>query len=212
MPTTDLMDALGVAAVAPFDILWRQEMSMQAKGTPRVRDLGDGLWHTTIRTSPRLPRRKLIQLQARFDALRGSRNSFFMWNPLAEYPQSDPGGVILGAATVQVHSVTDGFTLRLKGLPPGYVLTHGDMMEIVFTEPEQHGLHRIGTDATADGSGVTPEFKVEPALWPSAAADQAVNLKKAKTAFVIMPGSYRSSMDGLVAGQIAFEAIQAEHP
>jgi len=212
MPTTEIMEALRIASIKPFDLRWRQEMSGQASGSLRVADLGDALWYTGVRTSPRMRKAELNSLQAKIDRLRGSLLTFYMWNPVAEYPQSDPGGTVLGASTVSIEAVTDAHTLQLKGLPNGYVLTQGDMLEVIYADPEQHALHRIVSDVTASGSGVTPDFSIEPGLWAGAAADQEVNLARAMTEMRIVPGTYRPDMGGPLRGTITFDAVQSVNP
>lgn len=60
------------------------------------------------------------------------------------------GGAFDGTATIA--AITDSLTVSLSGLPAGFKLLEGDMIEFAETS-ERLSLHMIAEDVTADGSG-----------------------------------------------------------
>jgi hypothetical protein len=209
MPTTDFWSALPIASAQPFSLRFRQELSGQASGTPRVADLGPEVWTTSIRTSGRIRRQRLMQILAQLEALGGGRDTFYAWEPLAEYPQSDPDGSVLGASAVVIDTLDDDARfLKLGGLPSGYVLTAGDFLAFDWGTPAHRALHRIVAGGTADGSGVTPLLRVVPEIRAGAEEETSVSLIRAAAEMMILPGSARPDMAGPMRGSLSFDVAQ----
>jgi hypothetical protein len=110
---------------------------------------------------------------------------FDVYDPIAQYPRSDPDGSILGASTVQLDTVgTDG-TVTLKGLPAGYKILPGDFMEINFAG--RRGFFEASQPATASGGGVTGAFRMFPTISAAAPVNTAVNLIRPKIQCQFVP-------------------------
>jgi hypothetical protein len=63
--------------------------------------------------------------------------------------------------------------------------------------------------ATADGTGLTPQFEVRPHIRVGAAVDAAVLVKRAAAIMMIQPGSLTMPADPQSAfGTVSFDAIQ----
>lgn len=202
--STDLIDALDVDSVvfAPF---YGQETTGQASGAIIVKELRSTLWKAQLSRSNILPA-DADELQADLLALEGSLYTFYCYNPRRAYPAADPGGSILGASAVQIHTVgASNKSLRLKGLPNGYVLTKGDYLS--FDYGSSRALHQIIEAATADGSGITPEFEVRPAIRPGAAVNDDVSLVKPAALMRILPPGFQLQTDGYLSS-LTFEAVQ----
>lgn len=183
-----LADRLSISSVL-WDIRRNDELSGIADGRVWQAEHSDPLWTADV---------KLVlnehdaakQIAALIRKLHGAQESFFLFDPVSPYPQADPDGSIVGASTVQVHSVgTDRHTIRLKGLPASYVLTIGDKAQITFATTYTY-FCEVSETVTADGSGVTAEFEVFPHVPVGVAANDAVNLKKPACKGFIMPGSH----------------------
>lgn len=194
-------------------VTWRidhgQEMSGQGSGRIRVADLRDPRWIADISTVPRTAA-QFDALQALVESLDGGAGTFLLWNAQRLYPQSDPDGALVSASTVTVLSVgSDNKSLALQGLPAGYELRRGDLIQVSYASPLTNiALHRVIEEgADADGSGETGEFEVRPHILTGMAAGDLVNLRKPVAEMMIVPGSYNPDF-ARYTGVIAFQAAQ----
>lgn len=124
--------------------------------------------------------------------LHGAQEAFFMFDPLSPYPQSDPKGLVLGSANVQVNSVsTNRDAISLKGLPAGFVLTIGDKMQIAYgSNPVRYAFLEFAETGAANGSGATGQLGVFPHVPVGVTTNLSVILKKPACRVVIFPGSH----------------------
>lgn len=181
-----LADRLAIESVT-WDIARSDEISGTGNGDVWQAELADPKWTADVKLTIN-EHDGAKQIAALIRKLHGAQESFFLFDPLSPYPQSDPDGSILGASTVQVHTGGTN-TIRLKGLPAGYVLTLGDKLQIVFSST-QHYFGEFSETITADGSGVTAAVEVFPHLPSGIAADDAVTLVKPACKGFIVPGSH----------------------
>lgn len=186
----------------------QQEYSGLGTGELLAADLAPQRWVGDIQTVP-MVQSEANRLQARIEALDGSINAFYLYDPWKCIPMADPGGVILGASAVTINAIgVNNKSLRLAGLPAGYVLTEGDMLAFDYgSNPTRRALHRISETVTTAGTGITPLFEVRPHLRPGAVVGLAVILKKPAAKMIMVPRSL--SLDAN-AGRtsISFQAIQ----
>lgn len=188
-----------------FELVWRQELSRQSKGTTIAKDLGTPLWSASYQTRTLDPN-ELDAWRARLDAMDGAI-SVFKAIPLSRcYPILYPRGAWpTGAAfsgTCQVATAA-GKTLSLAGLPAGYTLSVGDMLSVTGASTGQW-LFRVMETAV----GGAP-FEVRPALPPGLAPGNAVSLKNPWVPMRIAPGSVSSR--GAISGEgaLTFSAVEA---
>jgi hypothetical protein len=202
----DLADLLPIAAVAWTEA--RQEaVSALGSGEWLTHELGPPLHEAEVRTA-RLPHARAEQLRARLRAVDGGAR-FYLSNPTMLYPQADPGGTILGSASVVIASINaNRRALTLSGLPAGYVITMGDYLHVDYGTPSRRALLQAAEAATANGSGVTAEFEVRPQLRPGITAGLAVTLKKPAAKVKIVPGSLRIETVTTLLSQLRFTARQ----
>jgi hypothetical protein len=207
MPDMTFWDQLVCIGSASFQLEYRNELSRMAGGNPRVADLGPELWLTRIQTTDLL-REEFLQADAEFNKLRGSLNTFLAYPPYSWYPQKDKLGVALGSAAVQIHAVGgDNKSLRLKGLPAGYVLTKGDFLSFIHGTTK-YALHQLTTGATADGGGITPLFEVAPHLRAGVAVDLNVTLVRPHCEMMVLPKTYEPRTTRPPYSQISLQAVQ----
>jgi hypothetical protein len=193
-----------------FTLAPRQEYSGTAGGDVVAKDLGPALWRASIRSTA-LRNAVANQIEALIDGLDGSLGTFYVWNPKAQGPASDPAGTILGASTVKIKAPDDddATVLQLKGLPAGYVLTRGDMLSFDWGNPASRALHRIvSASVTADLSGDTGDIVVRPPIRPGAAVDDVVTLIRAAAEMRLVPGSFSAPSSGPTWSTVSFEAVQ----
>lgn len=207
-PLTDLIDRLKIESVEwpdPFN----QEMALAGDGSRWVKDIAPPLIRAKL-TSAAISHDATRQGDALLNALLGSLRTFYVWDPLAPYPQYDPTGSILGASTVQIHTVDGALeAMRLKGLPAAYVITLGDRLSFDHSSsPVRRAYHASAETVTADGSGVTPLFAVSTPLPTGAAADQVVTLKKPSLLMRLVPHTKRVTSAGRMKARISFDAEQ----
>jgi hypothetical protein len=183
-----LADRLIIESVT-WDISRNDELSGTGDGRVWQAELAPTLWRADVALS--FGRHATIkQVAALVRKLHGAQEDFWLYDPLSKYPQSDPTGSILGASTVQVHSIGAGNkSLRLKGLPAAYQLTLADKFQIAYASSKNF-FGEISESVTADGSGVTPEFEIFPHVPSGLAVNDAVTLSKPACRMFIMPGSF----------------------
>lgn len=207
----DLADLLGIRSVSwlPYR---QQELSGLGSGEWLTADLAPMLWEGKCETSP-VTIAAANQLQARFELLDGSANAFYLFNPLAKYPQTDPSGATLGSSTVTITAIsTNRDTVTLAGLPAGYVLTIGDMFSVDYGSPSRRGLYRFAATATASGLGALGPIEVRPRIRSGVTTALAITLKKPAAKVKIVPESFSVQQVGInhaVIGFIARQTLQA---
>lgn len=151
------------------------------------------------------------QLRALFEAI-GAAGKFDLYDHALPWPQADPGGVLLGAATPTISAIgADNHSLRVTGLPAGYVLTAGDALAISYgSSPVRRTRLRVCETVAASGAGMTPAFEVRPPLRPGVYIGQAVTLVKPAARMMLEPGSYDpGEWAAEIAGGASFTAIEA---
>ena len=188
-----------------FQLQQRVETSRSASGVTRVREVGPALWVAECTTVP-LRHADAARVEALLDTLDGGARAVLLTDVRHPRPATATDEPLTG---VQIHSVdlADG-TLRLKGLPAGFVLTPGDYLAFNFGAGPSRALHRVVEGVTADGSGVTPAFAVRPYPRVGTSVDAAVSLRDPAGLFALVPDSVRVSAVQTVARQISFQAVQ----
>ena len=190
-----------------FEPMFRQEQSRTAGGVTYVKDLGSPLWQGAW-SSRSLRPNELDTWRARIDALENGLQTFKGY-PLSRcYPIAYPKAAYdaLGVGSVTLGSIgTNRKSGTLVGLPAGYMLSIGDLIEVADS-----GLHRVMEAVTASGAGITPVFEVRPHFWPGASAPATVTLVRPSCPMRIVPGSINSDADPSTGrGSISFQAIEA---
>ena len=173
-----------------FDCPEQLQQSRTGDGSVLTADLGARLWRGDVQLGP-MTRSEAAQVRALLDVLRGAGRSFMASDLAAPRPLADPDLSFLGTAAPVLHTIgADSRTLRVAGLPAGYVLSAGDLLSFSYgVSPTRHALHRVVSEAIADGTGLTPLFEVTPHIRPGAAAGAAVTLDRPSCKAVLVPGS-----------------------
>lgn len=190
------------------------ELSGQAGGQVRVKNVRAPLWRMKAETN-RLKPSAFRQWKARMESLENGGKTFLGYDMSACYPILYPngswptGGSFLGT-TAAIHTVSSTRSIRVKQLPAGYVVSVGDFIAVNDgTSPAgSYGLHMAVETATADGSGITPEFEIRPPLRQWTEADHPVSVKRPSCLMMLVPGSLSTpvGLDG--RGTVSFEALQ----
>lgn len=149
---------------------------------------------------------------AKIEFLRAPGRPFYIYDTTAAAPAGDPTGFILGTAAPQIATLpSDATTLTLSGLPPGYLVTGGDMLAFPYlTGPVRQALHRVVIGGLADASGTTAELTVTPPIRAGAAVGAAVELIQPACLAVYTPGSAvePTGQPGDISAGASFKFIQ----
>lgn len=204
-----LADKLSIASVK-WDVMRFDQYSGIGSGHDLQAELAAPKWIADIELSPGYSD-GLKQIAAITRKLHGSQNAFMLFDPLSQFPQADPDGSVLAASTVQVYTVgTDRQSLRLKGLPAGYVLTISDKAQIVYSsDPTRNFFLEISETVTASGAGITPSFEIYPHIPVGIAIDDVVILKKPACKMIMLPGSSNpGTARNIITEGASFRAIE----
>src|SRR4051812_13620834 len=102
-PLPFLADLLSIESVT-WDIQRNDELSGSGDGRVWQAELAPPLWTGNVSLNIGY-HNDLKQIAAKIRKLHGAQNSFFLCDPLSEYPQLDPDGSILGASVVRVGAI-----------------------------------------------------------------------------------------------------------
>ncbi|QCP88094.1 hypothetical protein EYE35_20970 [Cereibacter sphaeroides] len=161
--------------VSEFDLPAAQEISRTAAGEVLTADLGARLWRAQVALAP-VSLRDAEALRVQFSQLRMAGASFVM-NPFPTCgPKASPTGTALTGYTPRIAAVSGG-VLSIKGLPPGFTLARGDCLSFSYgASPLRYAFHQVADTVAADGTGLTPNFEVQPGIRSGAVPELNVTL------------------------------------
>lgn len=186
------------------------EISGTAIGQVIVNEIAERRWRASVKLA-RMSPAAAADIQATIEAI-GPSGHFLLCDPSRIGPALDPSGAALGSSDVTIHTIgADNRSLRLQGLPAGYVLSRGDMLSIAYgASPVRRMLARAAEAATASGAGITPLFEVRPFLRNGVAVGQTVTLVRPAAKVIFEPGSFDpgTPFTKLLVGGMTFTAIE----
>ncbi len=203
---TSFADILRMSSVK-FQLIPDQQISGAGKGRIIVADMGPKYWEAEVRLI-NMEHDVARQVQAMIEALDGSLNDFFLYDPRWAYPAEDWGGPRLGPAVVTIGALNaNNKEMTLSGLPNGYVLTPGDMLHFDFGVPSKRALHRIVAGGVAAGGSVGIE--VRPHIEPGATTGLVASLIKPSARMKIVPESFDpGTARGMITSGMGFKCRQ----
>lgn len=169
------------------------------------------LWNGRISLAP-MKARPAAEVLGLLEALALPGRAFKAFRPNQHGPAADPLGAAISGFSPVIDTVDyNAATLRLSGLPAGYVLTAGDFLSFSYgTSPVRQALHRVLETVTADGAGLSPAFQVHPHIRPGAPVGGAVTLVRPWCKAVLVPGSVNpGSTAGNLTSGIEFSFRQS---
>lgn len=185
LPLSDVFDLLPISQVR-WDREDYNEVSGMGSGAFWEAELAPPLWSGDVGFDADLTS-DLIQIAALIRWLRATKQRFMMCDPTAQYPASDPRGLILGSANVTLRAITNRFVAPLQNLPAGYVLTPGDKMQVPYAD--RHAFVEVARRTVANGAGQA-DVPISPYLPLPVAAGAAVTLKRPAFPATIVPQSH----------------------
>lgn len=193
-----------------FELMRRQEQSRQAGGMTLVKDLGDPLWMGAWQSRVLWPN-ELDQWKATLQALEEGGKQF-KGRPLSRsYPILYPngswptGGSFDGISAELAVIGTNNNVISIESLPDDYVFSVGDYLTI-----DDKNLHQVAETATANGSGATPQFQVQPHMWPGTVAGDSVRVKEPFCIMTMVPGSLNAEADPQTGrGTVSWQGVES---
>ncbi|UJW87952.1 hypothetical protein [Devosia sp. SL43] len=203
----DFADLLKLRA-APFIPMPMENVSELGSGEFLTADMGPTLYQAACETAP-MPNAEAHGLMALIQALGGSKECFYLPDYMRLYPAADPDGSILAASAPTIHTIGgDRRTMRITGLPAGYVITRGDYIAVDYGSPSRRALIKAAETVTASGAGLTPSFAVSYPIGPGVTTTLAVILKKPAAKVKMVPGTLSISPVDILNAVISFTARQ----
>ena len=190
-----------------LDIEEFAEISGTAGGDLITREVAAPKWTASVTLSSRR-NSDAREARALLSAV-GVYGRFHIFDTSRKFPAADPDGSILGSAAPTLHTVgSNGKSLRVAGLPSGYVLGPGDLL--CFSRDVRHALHEVVETATASAGGLTGTFEVRPHLRLWTIAGLAVDLKRPSALMRMRPGGVsRGAAGPHFRSAMSFAAIEA---
>jgi hypothetical protein len=187
----------------------QQELSGQGSGALLAADVAPALREYDVSTAP-MENGAAAQAMALIEALGGSIQPFYLYDPRAMYPQADPDGSLLGSSTVTILALNaNNKAMRLTGLPSGYKITAGDMLAWDYgSNPVRRAYHRAVETVTAAGTGATPEFEVRDFIRPGSITGAEVTLIKPAMKCKMVPGTLSDIGISILHTRISFSVRQ----
>lgn len=189
-----------------------QTYSQTAGGSVLAESSTSPLWKCNYTTKP-LKHSEAVTFEAKLRSLRGMMNTFEAYDVRRPYPLAYPTGNFPAGydeGEALIHTVTaGGGSIRLKGLPVGFVLSVGDYFSFTYgSSPSSRALHQVMEAAVADGSGNTAAFEVQPFIRSGAVADIVVTLTRPSALFTLTPKDVDQMIQDVMFGQVGFDAVQ----
>lgn len=214
-----------------FSLSRNDQLSGIGNGQPLNAEIASPLWRfegTTIV----IPNDEAEAIAAVFEMLEAPGRDFYVANPRKRGPLLDTSGDILGGGggpslwldfTSDIGFVgsSDGVPvvaalasnnreLAIGGLPPGYVLSRGDMIAWDYgpVGQKRRAFHRLAGTVTASSGGLTPLVELSTFIRPGASVGDPVHLAPATMRAKLTPGSYKPQQAGPLHQRFTFSAIQ----
>lgn len=191
LPLSDVSDLLPIARVI-WDIEEQTERSGTGSGAGWEAELAPDFWVGEVFFDTGF-NQDLKEIAALLRWVRATGQTFLLCDPLSLYPAADPQGAILGNANVTLRAITNRYVAPLQGLPPGYVLTPGDKMQIPYFA--KHAFVEVARRVVVNAGGQA-DVAISPYLPLPIVAGLPVILKKPACPVCIPPKGHNPGTAG----------------
>jgi len=201
LATEDLVELMMVETVT-WSLSETQEFSGLGSGEWIARDLAPRLWAADI-ASVVMDVDSTEALRARFNALDGAIQSFYLYDPRRPGPATDPAGTILAGAAVTLSVIADNRKeITLAGVPAGLLLPAGTRLSVTAGNPSRTAYLQLVASVTAGGGGLAGPVEVRPHLRPWLVTGQPVRLVKPVAKVKLVPKSLAVTPVGTVLARL----------
>src|SRR5664279_857782 len=122
-PRTDILTSV-LSADQTFTLVSRQEISGQANGVIRGKDLGSALWQASY-TTTEMVNADTLAFEAALNSLDGLTNPFEAGDLRNRYPRNYPTGSFTDSGVLATVG-SNNKSLSISGLPASFVISAGD--------------------------------------------------------------------------------------
>lgn len=197
---------LRIAPTSLFRLERYEQTSGLANGQPLNRIMAPPKWIAEFALVP-MRAEEAAGIAGVLDAL-GSSERVRLYDPAKRFAAADPNGALLDGRSLVVSAIgADNRSLRIAGLPGGFVVTEGDMISVGYGSPERRALFRAAETVAASGLGQTPSIEVRPHAPEGLAVGQPAILTRPYGLFVISDVQTGTADRALVTG-MRFSARQ----
>lgn len=208
-PLNYLSDLLCIESVT-WDVQRNDELSGSGDGRVWQAELAPPLWIADIAVNINY-HDQIKQLAARIRALHGSKEPFFINDPLSIYPFYDKTGALIGSNSITISSINAQRNLvSFAGFPAGYKLTFGDKFQVNYgTTTVRHAFIEIAGNYTANASGNISNVSIFPELPVGINTSAVAQFVKPACQMIIMPQTFNAGRaSSLFTNGLTFKAIQ----
>lgn len=174
-------------------LLAMQDVSTTSGGGLYTAELAPAQWFGEGQIGV-LTAQQAAELQAMFEVLDGSMNSFYIDHPLYRYPFSDYWGEVLNShpTTIKLGSVaSNNKEISIVDAPAGFQFPAGTFFHFDYgSNPVHRAFHRIVNTVTANGSGSASNVEVRPHIRPGFSVGTVLEFKRPALEAKIIPASY----------------------
>lgn len=188
LSATDWFALLPISAMS-LDPVENVVADMNGRGEWLTDDVAPMLWRGEV-TVGRMLAGEAAHAAAMMDLIRPAGALFWVYDVRRPAPAADPDGSVLGASAPIIQELPTGArSLRISGLPSGYVLRRGDYLGWAY-DGGRRALHRVASaEVMANGTGVTPVFDVTTVIQPGVTTGTPVQLVRPPLPMLREPGS-----------------------
>lgn len=149
------------------------------------------------------------RIRALFNQLDRPGAFFYVYDPIAEFPQNDPAGLLHSGRTVTIGLVGSAGTVSFAGAPPSFSYQPGDMFHIDWGG--RRGYFEISNAVTANTSGATAQFETFPRMPAAVPSGTVVTLVRPQMKAQFVPGELEyatANSSSWAWGNFSLRAIQ----
>lgn len=191
-----------------FRLRVRQEFSRIAGGGAIRKELGSPVWWAQY-VSRTLKPSEIDIYRSRLDLLEGGMQKFYGLNPSRcrpiLYPSSNNVFPDFSGTGSLLSIAANNKEIAINGLPVGYMISAGDMLQIGDTD-----LYTVGRGAVAETGGIAYDVEVRPHLWTTSTVGLPVKLYRPTCLMAIDPAEVSIDVSPDTGkGTISFAAWEA---
>lgn len=205
LPRAGFADLLRTADIRLAQV-FQQQRSATGGGETHYADRAPSLWRADV-TLAAMPNTEAEGIMALINSRAGGLKTVLLYNSRMPWPASDPGGIILGAATPRLGTITDRLHVAFTGFPAGYELPLGTYFSILF-DTSRYYLGQFAEARVASGGGAVASVEIWPPLPASISGTPLVEVIKPPAKFRIEPGSAFAPSVDQVNATVQFSAEQ----
>lgn len=126
------------------------------------------------------------RIRALFNQLNKPGAFFYVYDPIAQFPQNDPLGLLHASATVTVRLASTSGTMSFAGAPANFTYLPGDMFHIEWGG--RRGYFEISNVTNVNASGQTGSFETFPSIPTGIPVGTVVTLIRPQMKAQFVPG------------------------